>query len=69
LSGCIIKTSPVTYGNLKMAKIKNKTATGKRTPTGLMPESEGANKRIVLIMLFLFWIIGIIVIFIKWGNF
>jgi hypothetical protein len=52
-----------------MAKIKNKTATGKRTPTGLMPESEGANKQIVLIMLFLFWIIGIIVIFIKWGNF
>ena len=34
-----------------------------------MPESEGSNKQIVLIMLFLFWIIGIIVIFIKWGNF
>jgi hypothetical protein len=57
------------YGNLKMAKIKDKTAQGKRTPTGLMPESEGSNKRIVIIMLFLFWIIGIIVIFIKWGNF
>jgi len=34
-----------------------------------MPESKGSNKQIVLIMLFLFWIIGIIVIFIKWGNF
>jgi hypothetical protein len=52
-----------------MAKIKNKTAPGKKTPTGLMPESEGSNKQIVLIMLFLFWIIGIIVILIKWGNF
>lgn len=65
----MIKTSPVTYGNLEMAKNKNKTAMGKKTPTGLMPESEGSNKRIVIIMLFLFWIIGIIVIFIKWGNF
>ena len=52
-----------------MARIKNKTAKGKRMPTGLMPESEGSNKRIVIIMLFLFWIIGIIVILIKWGNF
>ena len=69
MSGGIIKTSPVTYGNLKMAKIKNKTTPGKRTPTGLMPESEGSNKRIVIIMMFLFWIIGIIVILIKWGNF
>ena len=49
--------------------MKNKSTQGKKTPTGLMPESEGSNKQIVLIMLFLFWIIGIIVILIKWGNF
>ena len=50
-------------------KVKNKTAQGKKTPTGMMPEPEGSNKRTVIIILFLFWIIGIIVIFIKWGNF
>jgi hypothetical protein len=60
---------PVRFGYPEISKVKNKSAQGKRTPTGLMPESEGSNKRIVIIMLFLFWIIGIIVIFIKWGNF
>jgi hypothetical protein len=52
-----------------MAKNKNKTASGKKTPTGLMPESEHSNRLTVTILLFLFWMIGIIVIFIKWGNF
>ena len=60
---------PVRFGYPEISKVKNKSVQGKRTPTGLMPESEGSNKQIVLIMLFLFWIIGIIVIFIKWGNF
>ena len=60
---------PVRFGYPEVLKVKNKPAQGKRMPTGLMPESEGSNKRIVIIMLFLFWIIGIIVIFIKWGNF
>lgn len=35
----------------------------------MMPEPESSNKRTVVMLLFLFWIIGIIVIFIKWGNF
>lgn len=35
----------------------------------MLPEPEGSNKRNVVILLFLFWIIGLIVIFLKWGNF
>ena len=35
----------------------------------MVPETEGSNRRTVTILLFLFWIIGVIVIFIKWGNF
>jgi hypothetical protein len=60
---------PVRFGYPEISKVKHKSAQRKRTPTGLMPESKGSNKQIVLIMLFLFWIIGIIVILIKWGNF
>jgi|GEM_PF-2299907 len=60
---------PVRFGYPEISEVKNKSTQGKKTPTGLMPESEGSNKQIVLIMLFLFWIIGIIVILIKWGNF
>jgi hypothetical protein len=49
--------------------VKNKTVQGKKKSTGMMPEPEGSNRQTVTILLFLFWIIGMIVIFIKWGNF
>ena len=54
---------------MEVWKLKDKTAQGKKTPTGMLPEPEGSNKRTVVILLFLFWIIGLIVIFLKWGNF
>ena len=54
---------------MEVLKLKDKTAQGKKTPTGMLPEPEGSNKRTVVILLFLFWIIGLIVIFLKWGNF
>ena len=66
---CTADVSPLCRVSLEVSEVKNKTAQGKKTPTGMMPEPEGSNKRNVVMLLFLFWIIGLIVIFVKWGNF
>ncbi len=66
---CTADVSSLCRVSLEVSEVKNKTAQGKKTPTGMMPEPEGSNKRNVVMLLFLFWIIGLIVIFVKWGNF